>query len=97
MSPAAPPVFVLTVQALAGPSNAVPDGRRYDLLVFALGSDEAAAETAARGGLSALGWDEPAILRAGEITDEAAVPDDLRPALANARTRGCAIIVYDEP
>jgi hypothetical protein len=97
MSLPAPPVFVLSVQALAGPSNSVPDGRRYDLLVFARGDDEAAAEAAARDGLSALGWDEPAILRSGEITDEGAVPDDLTAALANARARGCAVIVYDEP
>lgn len=97
MSPPGPPVYVLTVEALAGPNNSVPDGRRYSLLVFARGDDEQAAEAAARSGLAALGWEAPDIQRSGEITDEAAVPEDLRPAVANARAHGCAIIVYDEP
>lgn len=97
MSPPPTPVFVLTVEARAGPRNSVPDGNRYALLVFARGEDDTAAEIAAREGLRALGWDEPDILRMGEITDEAAVPPDLARALNNARAQGCAVIVYDEP
>ena len=90
-------VFVLSVRAAAGPRNSVPDGRRYDLLVFARGDDEAAAGAAALNGLAALGWDAPEVLRSGEITDETAVPEDLQGALARARANGCSVIVYDEP
>lgn len=90
-------VFVLSVRALAGPRNSEPDGRRYDLLVFARGDDEAAAGATAKNGLAALGWDEPEVLRCGEITDTAAVPEDLRGALGRAQRQGCSVIVYDEP
>jgi hypothetical protein len=97
MAPAPPPVFVLSVEALAGPSNAVPDGRRYALLVFARGADEAAAEAVARRGLGDLGWDEARVLRSGEVTDPSGVPEDLARAYRNAEAHGCAVIVYDEP
>jgi hypothetical protein len=90
-------VFVLSIRALAGPRNSEPDGRRYDLLVFARGDDEAAAETVARAGLQSLGWDEPEIVRTGEITDPGAVPEDLQGAMGRARANGCSVIVYDLP
>jgi hypothetical protein len=89
------PVWVLTVRALAGPRNSVPDGRRYDILAFARGADEDAALAAGRAGLSLLGWDEPEIVRTGEITDPAAVPDDLRGPMERAQRDGCALVVYD--
>ncbi|HEY8572780.1 hypothetical protein [Phenylobacterium sp.] len=92
-----PPVFVLTVQAVAGPRNSVPDGRRYDLLVFARGREEIEADAVARKALADLGWDEPAIRRTGEITDPSGIPPDLERAYANAAAHGCAVIVYDEP
>jgi hypothetical protein len=94
---AAPSVFVLTVEAVAGPGNSEPDGRRYPILVFARGEDAAAAEAVARAGLANRGWDEPAVLRSGEITDPGAVPEDLRGAMARALESGCALIVYDAP
>ena len=97
MADAPPPVFVLTVQALAGPANSVPDGRRYDLLVFARGDDEAAADAAARKALASLGWEAPAIRRTGEITRPEGIPQDLRGAWQTACAHGCAVIVYDEP
>jgi hypothetical protein len=90
-------VFVLTVEAVAGPSNAEPDGRRYPILVFARGDTEAAAEAVARQGLADRGWDDARVLRAGEITDPGAVPQDLRGAMARALEAGCALIVYDQP
>ena len=90
-------IFVLSVRALAGLRNSVPDFKRYDLLVFARGEDEAAAGAVALNGLAALGWEEPEILRSGEIVDAGAVPEDLKGALERARASGCAIIVYDEP
>lgn len=90
-------VFLLTVEALAGPRNSVPDGKRYSILVFARGADEAAAEAVARKGLDQLGWDAVEVLRSGEVVDAGAVPEDLRGALARAQDSGCSVIVYDDP
>jgi hypothetical protein len=90
-------VFVLTMQATAGPENSVPDGKRYDLLVFGRGEGEDDAQGAAFAGLALLGWIEPTVLRIGEITDPDAVPEDLRGAMERAMVGGCAVIVYDEP
>jgi hypothetical protein len=90
-------VFVLTVEAVAGPSNAEPDGRRYPILVFARGDTEALAADAAQAGLAALGWIDSETLRCGEIIDPDAVPPDLQGAMLRARRDGCALIVYDEP
>jgi hypothetical protein len=90
-------IFVVTMQALAGPANAVPDGRRYDLLVFARATTEAEAERVARLGLDQLGWIEVEALRSGEITNPDAVPEDFRPSFDRAATCGCAVIVYDQP
>jgi hypothetical protein len=89
-------VFVVTIQAVAGPENVVPDGRRYDLLVFARGEDEAAAAEVAARGLGALGWIEVDILRSGEVTDSAALPEDFRDNYRQATEFGCSVIVYDE-
>jgi hypothetical protein len=90
-------VFVVTIQALAGPQNAQPDGRRYDLLVFACADSEAEAERVAATCIGQLGWIEATTLRSGEITDPAAVPEDLKGAFERALESGCAVIVYDEP
>jgi hypothetical protein len=90
-------VFVLAVQATAGPDNADPDGRRYDLLVFARGDSDADAEVAARQGLAARGWTDARLIRSGEIVDAGAVPEDLRGAMQRAREAGCALIVYEQP
>lgn len=87
-------VFVVTARAVAGPANSVPDGRPHDILAFVRADDEAGAERGAAAGLDALGWIEGRILRAGEITDPGAVPEDLRPAMARAERDGCALIVY---
>lgn len=90
-------VFVLTLQATAGPENSQPDGRRYTILAFAKGDTEAAATDAAFQGLDALGWIHPEALRCGEIVDPGAVPDDLQSPMRNARATGCALVVYDDP
>lgn len=89
-------VFVLTMQAVAGPENAEPDGRRYTILAFAKGETEEAATEVAFRGLDARGWIEAKVLRCGEIVDPGAVPEDLRSAMRNAQANGCALIVYDE-
>lgn len=91
------PVFVVTLQAVAGPDNSVPDGRRYDLLVFARAEAETEAEQVALRGAAQLGWIEAKTLRCGEITDPDALPDDFRDSFARAQAAGCAVIVYDEP
>jgi hypothetical protein len=90
-------VFVVTMRAVAGPENSQPDGRAYDLLVFARAETEAEAERVAFDGLSRLGWIDAQALRSGEITDPDAVPTDLQGSYARAVENGCAIIVYDEP
>jgi hypothetical protein len=90
-------VFVVTMRAVAGPQNAQPDGRCYDLLVFARAKTEAEAERVAFDGLGQLGWIEAQALRRGEITDPGAVPEDLRGGFTRAMENGCAIIVYEEP
>jgi len=102
VTPPSPPtpavaVFVVTVRAVAGPGHAQPDGRRYDILAFARGEDEDAARQVASRGLAALGWIEAEMLRAGEITDPSAIPDDLRGAYERALAEGCSLLVYDEP
>lgn len=88
-------IFVVTMRALAGPRNSIPDGRRHDLLVFARADAETAAEAVALRGTALLGWDEPEILRTGEITQPDAVPEDLAPAMRRAELNGCAVIAYD--
>ncbi|MDB5447711.1 MAG: hypothetical protein JWQ97_3028 [Phenylobacterium sp.] len=90
-------VFVLSMQAVAGPQNSQPDGRRYDLLVFARAGDQAEAEAVAFRCLAQLGWVDARALRSGEITDPDAVPEDLKPSLRRAMENSCAVIVYDEP
>jgi hypothetical protein len=88
-------VFVVTMRAIAGPKNAEPDGRLYDLLVFARAETEDEAEVVAYAGLKDRGWDEGRVIRTGEITDPDATPEDLRPAMLRAERDGCALIVYD--
>lgn len=90
-------VYVLTMQAVAGPRHSQPDGRRYDLLVFARGLSEAEAERRAFRGLKQLGWVRAEALRSGEITRPEAVPEDFQPSLRGALENGCAVIVYEEP
>ena len=64
-------VFVLTLQATAGPGNAQPDGRRYTILAFAKGATEAVATDAAFQGLGGLGWIDGQALRCGEDRERA--------------------------
>ena len=97
MSPAPPAVFVVTVRAVAGPESADADGRAYAILAFVAAEAEPEAELAARQDLEAQGWVDIQIERIGEITDEAAVPEDFARAMQTARRWGCALIIYDEP
>lgn len=96
MSEAEAGVFVVTMRAVAGPENSVPDGKRYDLLVFARGEDELAAQGVAFRGLASLGWIETEMLRLGEVTRPDALPADFQGNYARALEAGCSVIVYDE-
>lgn len=96
MSEAGDAVFVVTMRGVAGPENSVPDGRRYDLLVFARGEDELAAQGVAFRGLGSLGWIEVEMLRLGEVTQPDALPDDFRDNYGRALATGCSVIVYDK-
>lgn len=90
-----PSVFLVTLRAIAGPANAQPDGRPYDILAFARAETEGGAEQAAMAGLAARGWIEGYVLRTGEITDPTGVPEDLKGAFERGRDEGCALIVYE--
>lgn len=89
-------IFVVTMRAVAGPENSVPDGRCYDLLVFARASTDSEAEAVAFRGLAQLGWIDGQALRAGEITEPDALPEDFRRTFERAQAAGCAVVVYDE-
>ena len=85
-------VFVVTlegVEAAGAPALTV--------LAFVSAAADAQAEAAAVRELEGLGWRDVSALRSGEITDEAALPDDFRAALETARRYGCGLIIYDEP
>jgi hypothetical protein len=90
-------VFVVSMQAVAGPQNAAPDGRGYDLLVFARASSEPDAEAAALRGVTQLGWIHARALRCAEVLRPDALPSDFAPSYRRALKGGCAVIVYDEP
>lgn len=86
------PCFLVTLEA-----NETPSATRSTILAFALGADEAAARAAAAAELEHFGWAEIEILRAAEVTDPSAVPEDLRGALATAYKWGCGLIIYEAP
>jgi hypothetical protein len=90
-------VFVVSIQAVAGPQNAVPDGRGYDLLVFARAESDPEAEAAALHGVAQLGWIRARALRCAEVLRPEALPADFTPSYRRALADGCAVIVYDEP
>jgi hypothetical protein len=90
-------VYVVTLQAVAGPENAEPDGRRYAILAFARADSEDEARGVAFRGLAQRGWIDAEALRAGEIVEPDAIPQDLRLAYERALAAGCSLIVYDEP
>lgn len=81
-------VFVVTLEARE-------DGRLASVLAFAQAATEGAAETAATAELAHFGWRDIQVLRTAQVIDEAALPEDFRDAMANARTYGCGLIIYD--
>lgn len=87
-----PTVFVVTLEAVEA------DGEpTLTVLAFAHADEEEAAGQIAVAELERLGWRHIQVLRAGEVTDPDALPDDFRGAWTNALTWGCGLIIYDEP
>jgi hypothetical protein len=86
-------IFVVTLEAVEGAGG----GPRLTVLAFVPGTSGAEAEAAAAAELGSFGWSDIRTLRHGEVTDEAALPEDFRGAFANARRHGCGLIVYDRP
>lgn len=87
-----PTVFVVTLEAVETEGEPA-----LTVLAFARADEEEDAGQLAVAELQRLGWCDIRILRAGEVTDAGALPDDFRGAWANALTWGCGLIVYDEP
>jgi hypothetical protein len=86
------PIFVVTLQGVET-AGAPP----LTVLAFVAAADEAAAHATGLAEVEALGWTGVEAQRAGEVTDETALPDDFRRAMAAARQWGCGLIIYDEP
>jgi hypothetical protein len=85
-------VFVVTlegVEAAGAPALTV--------LAFMRAADEAEAERGATAELEALGWTGVQVLRSGEVTDAAALPEDFRAAMQTALKFGCGLVIYEEP
>jgi hypothetical protein len=87
-----PTVFVVTLEAVEA------DGQpALTVLAFARAEEEAAAGRIAVAELERLGWRQIQVLRAGEVTDPGALPEDFCGAWTNALTWGCGLIIYDDP
>lgn len=84
-------IFVVTLEGYE-PGDPAP----LTVLAFVEAEDEAGAEAAARGALAERRWTEVRALRAGEVTDEAAVPADFETAMASARRWGVGLVIYEQ-
>jgi len=89
MNPEPSGVFVATLEDRSA--------RRLAVLAFARAGDEAEAQARAAAELSGFGWLDVRALRASEVTDAGALPEDFRAAYETALAYGCALIIYDEP
>ncbi|WP_374469244.1 hypothetical protein [Phenylobacterium sp.] len=85
-------IFVVTLEG-----REPPDPARLTVLAFVEAPDEAAAEQGAHAALAERQWSDVRWLRTGEVTDEAAVPEDFSRAMASARRFGLGLIIYEEP
>lgn len=90
MEAEASPIFVVTLRGVE-----TEGGPSLDVLAFTASPDETAALARAVGEMVGLGWVEVEALRAGEVIDEAALPEDFTNAFAAARRFGCAPIIYE--
>jgi hypothetical protein len=85
-------VFVVTLEAV---ENGAPPP--LTILAFVAADAEADAEATAVREAGRDGFTQPRVLRTAEVLDAAAMPEDFRPAMANARRYGSWLIVYEEP
>lgn len=85
-------VFVVTLEGVE-----TADEGPLTVLAFVVGADEAEAEAVAVREMGRDGFSQIQALRTGEITDPAALPDDFREAMANARRYGSWLIIYEAP
>lgn len=85
-------MFVVTLEAVERAGEPP-----LTVLAFAVGADAAAAEAVAVRETARDSFTDIRALRAGEITDPDALPDDFREAMANARRYGCWLIIYEAP
>ena len=69
---------------------------RLTVLAFVATDSEAEAERIAVADVEGQGFTQVRALRAGAVTDEGALPDDFREAMAVARRYGSHLIIYDE-
>ncbi len=85
-------VFVVTLEG-------VENGLRPPLVILAFVAlyDAAQAEEIAVREAERDGFTEVRALRTAEVIDAAAMPEDFRDALANARRYGSWLIVYEQP
>jgi hypothetical protein len=86
------PIFVVTLEGYEP-----PDPARLTVLAFVQAADEGDAQQGALSALAERRWTSVQALRAGEVTDEAAVPADFERALESARRCGLGLIIYEEP
>jgi hypothetical protein len=84
------PVFVVTLEGVEP-----PDPARLTVLAFVAADTGEEAEATGTAALDQRGWTDVQALRAGEITDEGAVPADFANAFASARRHGIGLIIYD--
>jgi len=90
MDPAAARVFVVTLEGVEA-QGAPP----LTVLAFVRAATAEAAEAGAAAELAGLGWSAVQVLRSGEVTDAAALPEDFRGAMQTALRFGCGLIIYD--
>jgi hypothetical protein len=84
------PVFVVTLEGVEP-----PDPILLTVLAFVPAETADEAEAAGMAALGGRGWTDVRALRAGEITDENAVPPDFANAFASARRHGVGLIIYE--
>lgn len=84
-------IFVVTLEGYEP-----EDPTRLTVLAFVAAEDEAGAQAAALGALAERRWTGVEALRAGEVTDEAAVPADFATAMDSARRHGLGLIIYEQ-
>ncbi len=85
-------VFVVTLEATEG-----GEPPPLTILAFIKADEEAQAQAVAVAEAARDGFADARVLRAAEVIDAAAMPEDFREAMAGAQRYGAWLIVYDQP